>query len=190
MRSLIFAVSVLVAGIGLAGPAMAAGGGLPQLNISTYSSQVLWLVISFVALYVLMNSVALPRIGEVLEERQNRIDDNLSKAEDLKKQAEAASNAYDASLAKARAEAFDAIRKVKEKATAEAHERQDHLTAKLVASIKDAETAIAEAKAEALSGIQDVAVDVARSAIAKLTGTDASEDAVSREVSTALKERA
>ncbi|MCK5167961.1 MAG: hypothetical protein KAQ66_11580, partial [Rhodospirillaceae bacterium] len=47
-----------------AGVAMAAGGGLPQLDLSTYSSQVVWLVISFAALYALMSTVALPRIGE------------------------------------------------------------------------------------------------------------------------------
>lgn len=193
MRSLIFAVSVSVVGLGIAAPAQAAasgGGGLPQLDISTYSSQVIWLVITFIALYVMMNWVALPRIGEVLEERQNRIDDNLTKAEDLKTQAEAASNAYDASLAKARGQAFDAIREVKDKASAEANERQAQLTKRLSASIKDAEAGIATAKAEALSSIKEVAVDVARSAISKLTGEDANEGSVSKAVSSALKDRA
>ncbi len=169
--------------------AMAADGGLPQLDVSTYSSQVVWLVISFVALYALMSTVALPRIGEVLEERQNKIDDNLAKAEDLKAQAEAAASAYEQSLASARSQAADAIREVKEKASTEAHNRQAKLTAQLSESIKQAESSINKAKLEALSGIKAVAVDVATAAVSKLINEPANENAVSSAVSTALKSR-
>ncbi|MCK5445021.1 MAG: F0F1 ATP synthase subunit B', partial [Rhodospirillaceae bacterium] len=68
--------------------------------------------------------------------------------------------------------------------------RQTQLTKRLSASIKDAEAGIATAKAEALSSIKEVAVDVARSAISKLTGEDANEASVSKAVSSALKDRA
>jgi len=172
-----------------AAPAMAAGGGLPQLDLSTYSSQAVWLVISFIALYALMSTIALPRIGEVLEERQNRIDDNLAKAETLKSQAEAAVEAYEKSLSDARAKAFDAIREVKEKAGAEAHDRQSKLTAELGTKIKQAESEIAKAKIDALSGIETIAVDVASAAIAKLINEPANENSVSSAVSSALKNR-
>ncbi len=192
MRVLNKALILGLAGAAIASPAsmaMAAGGGLPQLDISTYSSQAIWLVISFVALYALMSTIALPRIGEVLEERQNRIDDNLAKAEDLKTQAEAAASAYEQSLASARAQASDAIREVKEKASAEAHERQSKLTAKLSESILHAEASIAEAKIEALSGIESVAAEVASAAVSKLINEPANENAVSSAVSAALKSR-
>jgi len=109
----------------------AAAAGLPQLNVSTFSSQVVWLVITFVVLYVLMSKIALPRIGEVLEERQNKIDDNLAKAEELKAQAEAALGAYETSLSDARGQAQAAIRDVKDKAYAEAAVRQSELNADL-----------------------------------------------------------
>ncbi|MDH5188358.1 MAG: F0F1 ATP synthase subunit B' [Rhodospirillaceae bacterium] len=169
--------------------AMAAGGGLPQLDLSTYSSQAIWLVISFIALYALMNSIALPRIGEVLEERQNRIDDNLSKAENLKAQADAAIETYEKSLLDARTKAFDAIREVKDKAATEAHDRQSKLTAELGEKIKQAESEISKAKIEALSGIEAVAIDVASAAIAKLINEPANENSVSSAVSSALKNR-
>lgn len=169
--------------------AMAAGGGLPQLDLSTYSSQAIWLVISFIALYALMNSIALPRIGEVLEERQNRIEDNLAKAENLKAQADTAAQTYEKSLSDARAKAFDAIREVKEKASAEAHARQSKLSGELNQKIKDAESAINKAKTDALSGIESVAVDVASAAVAKLINEPANENAVLTAVSTALKNR-
>lgn len=168
----------------------AAAAGLPQLNVSTFSSQVVWLVITFVVLYVLMSKVALPRIGEVLEERQNKIDDNLAKAEGLKAQAEAASNAYETSLSEARGQAQAAIRDVKEKAADEAARRQSALNEKLQAQIATSETAIAAARDEALSGIKDVATDVATSVFDKLVGEAPNAKSVDGAIAAALKGRA
>ena len=61
-----------------------AGPKLPQLDVQTYASQIFWLVVSFIVLYFLVAKVAMPRISEVLEERQERIEDDLDKAETLK----------------------------------------------------------------------------------------------------------
>ena len=187
MRSASILTVIGLLGVLAAAPAHAAG--LPQLDTTTFSSQAVWLVITFVALYVLMGRVALPRIGEVLEERQNRIEDNLAKAEDLKTQAQAAAQAYEEALAKARGEAFDAIRTVKEAAAADAARRQGDLGADLAVKIKDAETGIAEAKAEALSGIREVAQDVAATVVEKLAGESVGESKIASAVGNALKAR-
>jgi F-type H+-transporting ATPase subunit b len=45
---------------------------MPQLDFSTFSPQLIWLVITFLGLYLLMSRVALPRIGGVIEQRQSR----------------------------------------------------------------------------------------------------------------------
>ena len=72
---------------------------MPQLEqIDTYLSQVIWLVISFAVLYVVMWKGALPRVADVLQERQERIDDDLDRAEKLKSEAEAALEAYEATV--------------------------------------------------------------------------------------------
>ncbi len=63
---------------------------MPQLEqFDTYLSQVVWLVISFAILYVVMWKAALPRVADVLQERQERIDDDLERAEKLKSEAAA-----------------------------------------------------------------------------------------------------
>lgn len=181
-------LGILAGGV-VASPALAAGG-LPQLDHTTYSSQVVWLVITFAVLYVLMAKVALPRIGEVLEERQNKIDDTLAKAEELKAQADAAREAYETSLANARTKAHDAIREVKETAAAEAAERQGALNEKLKAQIAQSEQAIAKARDEALMGIKDVASEVASSVVEKLVGQAPDGAAVNGAVEATLKDRA
>jgi F-type H+-transporting ATPase subunit b len=180
-------LGALATGVIAASPAAAAG--LPQLDATTYSSQIVWLVVTFVILYVLMAKVALPRVGEVLEERQNKIDDNLAKAEELKAQAESASEAYETSLSNARTKAHDAIRDVKEKAAAEANARQSALNDKLKSQITESEKAISKARDEALAGIKDVATDVAASVVEKLIGEAPDSKSVDGAIQAALKGR-
>jgi len=172
----------------VASPAFAAG--LPQLDPKNFSSQLIWLTITFVILYALMAKVALPKIGEVLEERQNKIDDNLAKAEELKSQSDAAAQAYETSLSDARTKAHDAIRDVKDKAYAEAAVRQSELNADLQTKIASAEQAINKARDAAMSGITDVATDVAASAVEKLIGEAPKDASVTAAINAALKDRA
>ena len=50
----------------------------PPFQKDTFASQLLWLALTFVALYLLMSRIALPRIGTILEARRQRIDGDLA----------------------------------------------------------------------------------------------------------------
>jgi len=78
-------------------------GAFPPFQSEHFPSQLMWLVVSFVLLYVLMSKVALPRIGSIFAERSRRIGDDLKAAERLKEQSDAAHAAYEKALADARA---------------------------------------------------------------------------------------
>jgi F-type H+-transporting ATPase subunit b len=84
---------------------MAAAPGMPQLDFSTFPNQIFWLVVTLVAIYFILSKVALPRIASVLAERQGTLTNDLAAAEDLKRQAVEAEEAYNKALADARAEA-------------------------------------------------------------------------------------
>ena len=90
----------------------------------------------------------------------------------------------------ARTKAHDAIREVKEKAAGEAAERQTALNLKLKAQIAQSEQAINAARDEALTGITDVATDVASSVVEKLVGEAPDGKSVSGAIDAALKSRA
>src|SRR6204780_5795833 len=77
----------------------------PPFQTQTFPSQLVWLTISFVLLYVLMSKIALPRIGAIMAERSKLIGDDLAAAERLKEQSNAAHAAYEKSLADARSRA-------------------------------------------------------------------------------------
>ncbi|PPR10552.1 MAG: ATP synthase subunit b' [Alphaproteobacteria bacterium MarineAlpha11_Bin1] len=152
---------------------------MPQLEqIHTYLSQVFWLVITFGFLYLVLWKTALPRISSILLERQERIDEDVRKAEDLRKEANAAVAAYEKLLAEARSAAQDLIRTANEKIAAESVARQDALTTKIKAEVSEAEKRIESARADAIENIQSVAVEVAQAASSRLIGTEVSvEDA-------------
>src|SRR5690348_7492547 len=79
--------------------------GFPPFQREHFPSQVVWLTLSFILLYVLMSRIALPRVGAIIADRSRRVADDLKAAQGLKEQSEAANSAYEKALADARARA-------------------------------------------------------------------------------------
>src|ERR1700676_2384150 len=75
------------------------GGAFPPFDSSTFASQLVSLLIAFVALYLIVSKIALPRGGSVLDARQNRLEGDLAKAQELKDASDAALKAYENELA-------------------------------------------------------------------------------------------
>jgi F-type H+-transporting ATPase subunit b len=143
---------------------------MPQLDISTFTPQLVWLAIWFVVLYLLMAKLGLPRIAAVVEARRRRREDDLARAAQMKSEAEAASAAYQKTLSDARAQAQATIKETADRLAAEGAERQRALAAVLAEQIAAAERRIAAIKDEALAEVRGIAVDVGRAVVEKLTG--------------------
>src|ERR1700748_3711825 len=73
----------------------------PPFRSDTYASQLVSLVIAFVALYLIVSRIALPRVGGAIDARQNAIDGDLAEAHKLRDQSDAALKAYEGELASA-----------------------------------------------------------------------------------------
>ena len=151
-------------------------GGMPQLRTETFLSQIFWLIVSFGILYWLLSTRALPRIGEILELRQDRIAADLDRAAQLRAEAEEAQARHQQVLAEAQASAQAQLKEVRERLGGEAAERQSSLDRELAERLQAAEARITQAREQALQQIQDVAVEVAQAATRRLIGTEVSED--------------
>ncbi len=163
---------------------------MPQLEqIWSFPSQIIWLTITFAALFLIMWKVAVPRISEVLESRQRRIEDNLDKAATFKAEAEAAIEAYEKAIATARADAHGMLNETAAEIAAEAAKQEAALNEKLQARIAEGEAAIAEAKQSAIAGVRDMACDVAVSAVEKLSGEAPDAKAAGAAIDAAMKAR-
>ena len=77
----------------------------PPFQKDTFASQLVSLLIAFVALYLIVSRIALPRVGSLIDARQNAIEGDLAEAQKLKDESDAALKAYESELAAARSRA-------------------------------------------------------------------------------------
>ena len=150
---------------------------MPQLDASTYLPQLFWLAVTFLALYLVMRYLAVPRVGGAIAARRRRLEEDLDRAGRLKSEAEAVVAAHEKALSSARAEAQATLKETGERLAAEAAERQRALSQSLAADIAAAERQIAEEKERALADIRGIATDLAQSIAEKLTGAPPAADA-------------
>jgi len=143
---------------------------MPQLDFSTYSPQLAWLFITFIALYLFLGRVALPRIGGIIEQRRDRIADDLDEASRFKAQTDDAIRAYETALAQARAKASIIAQETRDALTAETDKERGKVEAMLNEKVKEAEVRITKTKKQAVANIRDVAADTAQAVVQKLIG--------------------
>ena len=163
--------------------------GMPQLDLATFPALLIWLGITFVVLYIVMASVGLPRVGGIIAARRARIDGDLDKAAQMKREAEAVIAAYDKALAEARMQAQITLRETSEQLNARAAERQRKIAEELAQETAAAERRIDAAKREALGSLREVAIDVTRAAAQKLTGAELDAARAAAAVDQAMRER-
>lgn len=171
IRALLLAAAALA--FLLVDPALAADAGkagMPQFDLSRFPSQFFWLAVTFTVLYLIMSKVALPRIGEVLEARADRIGSDLDRASALKAEADRTRAAYEKALADSRTSAQDVGRAAETALAQEGAARQATLAADLASRIRDAEARIAAAKGAAMSNLAGVAAETAALAVERVAG--------------------
>ena len=170
--------------------ALAAGdssGGLPQLDITTWPSQLFWLVVTFVIGYILISSLVAPSISSVLENRSTKISDDLETAKKAQDNAKEVYTSYEESLSEARSQAAIAAAKALEVAKAETASRDAAINKKLAASAKKAEARLSKMRDEALSSLEDLATETSQKIIAELTPVKVTKAVVKKHVTAHAK---
>ncbi|MFQ5347890.1 MAG: ATP F0F1 synthase subunit B [Rhodothalassiaceae bacterium] len=143
---------------------------MPQFDPNVIEPQLVWLAISFGLFYFLMARLALPRISGMLQERVERVADDLDQAEALKRESDEVREAREAALAEARAAAARTVAEATARARADAEARLAALDAKLAQETAAATARIAEEQAAARREIDRVAAEGCREIVKKLVG--------------------
>jgi F-type H+-transporting ATPase subunit b len=143
---------------------------MPQLEVSTYASQIFWLIVAFSTLYWLLSRKALPRVAEILEARQDRMAADLDQAQRLRSEAEEAIRAYEEHVARAREDAHRTIAATQKKLQTDAATRQAAIDAEVGKQVQEAEAGIRDARDEAMKELEDGAADAAQDAVERLVG--------------------
>lgn len=161
---------------------------MPQLATADFAPQLIWLAITFIALYLVMWRVVLPRIVDVLEERQRRIDDDLMTAEGLKREADEALAAYEKALEDARADAHGTASETRDAIKKQAADREAELDATLARENEESDARIRAAQEEGRAHVRHIAIDAARAVTRRLIGADVDDAAAAAAVDAALAE--
>ena len=159
----------------------------PPFNAETYASQLFWLALCFLFLFVMMWKVALPRIGRIIDARQNAVSGDLAEAERLKGQSDAALQAYEKALADARTRAQAIANETRDKQVKEAEAARKVLEDQLNAKLADADKSIAATKTAAMTNVRGIAAGAAKAIVERLIGKAPSDSAVDAAVADALK---
>ena len=159
----------------------------PPFAKETFASQLVWLVITFVALYLLISRIAVPRIGGIVEDRARRIEGDFADAQRMKEESEGALAAYEKSLADARNRAQAIGAEIRDRLHAQAEESRKATEMKLNAQLADAEKQIAATKTAAMANVRGIATDAASAIVERLIGTVPPAPAVAAAVDDALK---
>ncbi len=156
----------------------AAGGqaqrGLPQMDATTFPSQLFWLVVTFGLLFIVLWKITLPKIGGVISDRRNRIEGDLATADKAQKAASEALKSYEAHVAQAKARALGLAEENRKKITSEIEEIKLAADREAQVAMSAAEAHIATERAKAGASVVQSAAEAATAIVARLIGIEVS----------------
>ncbi len=179
-------LSLFIGSAMAATPAPADGGGaFPPFDTTHLASTIFWLAVTFGLLYYLMSKIALPRVAEILETRESKIDGDLRAAAQMQEKAKAAGEAYEKLLADARAGAQATAQQARDAANAASEQKRKAVEAETQQKIAASEASIAAARDQAMSNVGEIATEAAAAIVARITGIAPQADEVKRAVAAA-----
>ena len=159
----------------------------PPFQKDTFASQLVSLAIAFVALYLIVSRIALPRVGSLLDERQKAIEGDVAEAQRLKEASDAALQAYETELASARARAQAIGAETRDKLNAASEVERKRLEDRLSGKLAEAEKTIASTREAAMRNVRGIAADAATAIVQRLTGVVPDGKSVESAVDASLK---
>ncbi len=160
---------------------------MPQLDLSTWPSQIFWLAITFFALYLVMSRIAIPRTGGVIEQRKSTINGDVAAAQRLKTDVDSTIKSYEAALADSRAKSQAIVLQNRAELNAEIEAERAKLGAALDLKSAEAAKLIATARAKALTSVEAVAADIASDIVSELAGIKVTKAAAAEAVAKVMK---
>ena len=162
-------------------------GVFPPFDKQTFPSQLFWLAICFVALYLITARLVQPRVSGIIEGRRKRVAGDLAEASRFKTESEQAMAAYEKSLADARSRAQTIASETRDRLHADAERNRKTLEEQLAGRLADAEKQIAATKSAAMANVRGIATEAAAAIVTRLTGVTAPEPAVTAAIDAVLK---
>ena len=151
---------------------------MPQLNPEFFVTQLFWLVVTFSFLLVFLWRISLPRIGNVLEKRQRKINEDLTTAKELQNEAEKIQDTIETQLKKARTDASEMVKSSALTLQDKTQLELSKLDKELDAKIEQSSATIEKSKNESVSQIQNQINEITKLTLSKVVAFDVSDDEI------------
>ncbi|MDH5527253.1 MAG: F0F1 ATP synthase subunit B [Nitrospirota bacterium] len=140
---------------------------MPQFDAQFLTPTLFWSAVSFLFLLGILWKFALPGLTEIMESRQQRIREDLESAQKQRQDAEKLKAEHEANLKAAKAQADEVLAKAQEKAAQLLAANENRMKEEADRITADAQRAISQERAKALTDLRALAADLAVSAAGK-----------------------
>ena len=140
---------------------------MPQLDPSSYISQIFWLTVTFLSLWFLMSVFIIPKIKNVIDEREQKIAEYIEKAERINKQANDALKRYETAIAEAKDNTSLQIKESQEAFERMLKEKQDEANRVFASQISQNEQILKQEREETLKLTEEISVQIAQTILKK-----------------------
>ena len=161
---------------------------MPQLEQTEFFvSQLFWLVLTFSFLLFFLWRISLPRISNVLERRENKINNDLESAKKQQKEAEEIQNQIEKQLRDANDQGQALIKESLEKMQKKSADELKNLDTDLNKKLNDFSLIVDKNKKESLNQINTQVHEITKLVLSKLSSTDATEKEIETSIDNIIK---
>ncbi len=166
---------------------LAAEAGMPQLDPTYWASQGFWLILIFTLLYLALSKLFIPKIKNSIDDRENRIKDDLDEAQKLKEVAEAKLKEYEISIENAKKDVQKILFESKNKLNSEIQNKKKTFEKEIETEIDNAEKEIESFKKDSLESISKISEEITSKIIENISGEPMNQSSVKATVQESVK---
>ena len=151
---------------------------MPQLNPEFWISQIVWLILTFGALYIVLSKVILPKISDNLESRRSQILENIEIAEKQREESEEKVKEFEKIILNSKLEAKNLFNEARQKVLEDVDKKRSELEKSIEAEIVSAEKEIQSLNSNSLENIKKIATDTSSDLISQLIGQEVDKNTI------------
>ena len=157
---------------------LAAEAGMPQLDPTYWASQAFWLILIFTFLYLALSKIFIPKIKESIDDRENKIKDDLDDAQELKTLAEQKLSEYEVAIENAKKEVQKIIFDSKNKLNISMQSKKKKIEKEIEIEVKNAEKEIKDLKKDSLANIFIISEEMTSKIVEMVSGDPINQSSV------------
>ena len=165
-----------------------AEAGMPQLDPEYWPSQVFWLVIIFIIIYILISKIFIPKIKGSIDMREDKIRKDLEEAKTFKEQAELKLKEYNSLMEAAKLDVKKIISKSRQKLNDDMQIKREEIQKKIDGEILNAEKEIKKLKNDSSGKVSLISQDIVSNLVKDIFGEDLNKSSIEATVSQTIKE--